>query len=96
MSAQPIHHEDPRDPQVIHDRLPAAERPAFLREYRTATQAAREDISRYRDLQRLLTRWALIADTVADPAYNEALDEARAATTPGLTLEQLAATRPTG
>lgn len=94
MSAQPVRQEpDPRDPQVIHDRLPAGERPEFLRQYRAAADAARADIAKYRALQDLLARWALTAEALNDPAYNEALAEARAATTPGLSMAQVDAMR---
>ncbi|HEY9412388.1 MAG TPA: DUF6247 family protein [Jiangellaceae bacterium] len=94
MSAQPVHQEpDPRDPQVIHDLLPAEERPEFLRQYEAAADAARTDLAKYRALQTLLARWALTADALNDPAYHEALAEARTATTPGLTPAQLSANR---
>lgn len=95
MSAQPVHQEpDPRDPQVIHGRLPQAERAAFLRQYRTAADAARDDLGKYRDLQRMLDQWRLVAEAANDPGYRDALNEARAAEAPGMTIEQLAATRP--
>ena len=97
MSAQPIHQEpDPRDPQVILERLPEAERPGFLREYREALSVAREDLSKYKDLQKVLIHWQLTVEALNDPAYHQALAEARSATTPGLTLDQVAAMRRAG
>ncbi|MFC4056087.1 DUF6247 family protein [Actinomadura syzygii] len=97
MSAYPVHQDpDPRDPQVIHDWLPAAERPEFLREYRDALEAASEDIAKYKDLQDVLTHWLVIADALNDPRYREALERARTAETPGISLDEVAAMRRDG
>ena len=94
MSAQPVYQEpDPRDPQVIHDLLPAEERPEFLRQYHQALTAAGDDVANYKDLRRCLAKWRLTADALNDPAYHEALAEARDATTPGLTPAQVSANR---
>lgn len=40
MTAEPIHDEDPRDPEQILARLPERERDQFLRECRVAAKAA--------------------------------------------------------
>lgn len=96
MSAQPIHQEpDPRDPQVILERLPEAERPIFMREYREALSAAREDLSKFGEVRRLLIRWSLVADMLADPDYHRALADARAGK-PGLSIDEVTRMRHAG
>ncbi|SDI45446.1 hypothetical protein SAMN05421505_15317 [Sinosporangium album] len=76
MRAQPVE-DGPRDPQVILWALPDRERPEFLRQYREAVDAAREDVARYRDLSRLLLRWSLVVEAVSQPGYYEAIEDAR-------------------
>lgn len=94
MSAQPVHQEtDPRDPKVIHDRLPRRQRPVFLHEYRAALAEAHGDLARYSTLQQVLSRWHLISEAESDPGYHEALADARSATTAGLSIEELDAIR---
>lgn len=96
MIPQPLHEEpDPRDPQVILDQLPARERATFLAEYHSAVDAAHNPAG-YQGLRRLLTRWHLIAGALSTPGYHQALEEARAAATPGLTLDQVGAIRSAG
>lgn len=90
MSAQPVYEEpDPRNPEVIAGLLPPDERVVFLNAYKAAAAAAANDVTRYRDLQRFLGQWRLAADAAHDPRYHEALAEARAATGPGLSLDEL-------
>lgn len=77
MSAQPVHEEpDPRDPQVILERLPERERPTFLRQYRAAVDAAHEPAG-YGQLQRILHYWSLVVIAVSQPGYYEAREQAR-------------------
>ncbi len=83
MSAQSIE-EDPQDPQVILRDLPARERPEFLRQYRAAVEAARDDVARYRDLGRLLRQWHMVVIATARPGYYEAIQQAK--TEPGVPL----------
>ncbi|MFF4417443.1 DUF6247 family protein [Streptosporangium sp. NPDC001559] len=83
MSAQPVE-EDPQDPQVILRDLPARERTEFLRQYRAAAEAARDDVARYKDLNRLLYRWHLVVIATTRPGYYEAIQQAK--TGPGVPL----------
>ncbi len=76
MSAQPVHQEDPRDPEVILRDLPAREREQFLREYHEAVDAAHEPAG-YRSLQRVLHRWSLIVVATNKPGYYEAIEDAK-------------------
>ncbi|MEV1175744.1 DUF6247 family protein [Nonomuraea sp. NPDC049784] len=77
MSAQPVHDEDPEDPQVILRDLPAQERPEFLRQYQEAAQAARDDPSKFRNLVRLLKHWRLAVVATNQPGYYEAITSAK-------------------
>ncbi len=77
MSAQPVHQEDPRDPEVILRDLPAREHAQFLREYQAAADAARQDVARYKDLAGLLHRWSLIVVATNKPGYYEAIDDVK-------------------
>ncbi|GAA3039485.1 DUF6247 family protein [Streptosporangium longisporum] len=83
MSAQPVE-DDPHDPQTILRGLPERERPEFLRQYRQALEAARDDMARYQDLGRLLRRWSLVVVAASRPGYYEAIEEAK--TGPGVPL----------
>jgi len=83
MSAQPIE-DDPCDPQTILRALPERERPEFLRQYRQALEAARDDVARYRDLGQLLHRWSLVVVVTTRPGYYEAIEAAK--TGPGVPL----------
>jgi hypothetical protein len=76
MSAQPIHEEDPQDPQVILRDLPERERPVFLRQYQDAVDAAHNPAG-YKRLQRLLHAWSVKVIAVNTPGYYEAIDEAK-------------------
>lgn len=76
MSAQPAE-DDPHDPQTILYGLPEQERPEFLRQYRTALEAARDDVARYKDLGQLLHRWSLVVVVASRPGYYEAIQEAK-------------------
>ncbi|MFF4417135.1 DUF6247 family protein [Streptosporangium sp. NPDC001559] len=95
MSAQP----DEEDPQVILRDLPARERPEFLRQYRQAVGAARDDLARYKDLARLLHRWRLVVVAANGPGYFDAIEAAK--TRPGVPLvealrAEAASRRPSG
>lgn len=78
MTAQPVHDEDPQDPQVILRELPERERPEFLRQYREAAQAALVNVAQYKALQRLLHRWSLVAIAANRPGYYEEIEKAKA------------------
>jgi hypothetical protein len=78
MSAQPVHEDDPQDPRVILRDLPPVERPEFLRQYRAAVEAARDDVSQYRALQLLLRRWSLVVTSTRQPGYHGAVSDAKA------------------
>jgi hypothetical protein len=81
MTAQPLHHqEDPQDPQVILRDLPQREREEFLRQYQAAVDAARRDVSRYKDLRQLLRHWSLVVVATNLPEYYENLDAVRGGT----------------
>ncbi|MFC4585838.1 DUF6247 family protein [Sphaerisporangium corydalis] len=73
MSAQPVHHEDPHDPEVILRDLPARERDEFLRQYHEAVDGAHEP-SGYRRLQRVLRHWSLVVIATNQPGYYENLE----------------------
>lgn len=83
----------PLDPQDIADRLPAAERVMFLAEYEVAMVEAAHELWRYRHVHDVLHRWHLTAVLLAQPGYATALAEAKNATTPGLSPEQVVALR---
>ncbi|GHE48260.1 hypothetical protein GCM10017673_57490 [Streptosporangium violaceochromogenes] len=61
---------------ILRD-LPARERPEFLRQYRAAVEAARDDVARYKDLARLLHRWSLVVIAANRPGYYEAIEAAK-------------------
>jgi hypothetical protein len=93
MSELPVNDESgARDPASILRRLPESERESFLAEYRAALDAAHE-VWRYRQLQDVLRRWDLIAFTTSRPGYAEALAEARNATGPGMSIDEITARR---
>lgn len=73
MGAQPVE----EDPQAILRDLPAQERPEFLRQYRAAVEAARDDVARYKDLAKLLHRWHLVVIATAQPGYYDAIEAAK-------------------
>lgn len=64
MSAQPVHHEDPLDPEEILVWLPERERETFLAQYREA-HASAADPARYGQLTACLTRWSRRAELLA-------------------------------
>lgn len=100
MSAEPVHVEDPDDPQVILRDLPERERAQFLSQYHEAVDAA-HDPAGYRQLRRLLHAWRLTVMATRQPGYYEELDAVRngtARTTPAAEAihgwqERLAAAR---
>ncbi len=83
---------DAQDPEQILRRLPESERDLFLSEYRAALDAAHE-VWRYRQLREVLARWELVAIATSQPGYAEALAEARTASAPGLSIDQITARR---
>jgi hypothetical protein len=96
MSELPLEDESgTRDPAGILRRLPEPERVSFLAEYRAALDAAHE-VWRYRQLQEVLRRWDLVAVTMSQPGYAEALAEARKATGPGVSIDDITARRAAG
>src|SRR5260370_41684573 len=76
MSAEPVHVEDPEDPEVILRDLAERERAQFLRQYHEAVDAA-HDPAGYRQLRRLLHAWRLTVTAARQPGYYEALDRGR-------------------
>ena len=86
VSAQPAEREDPLDPQLILDQLPADERGFFLSQYKEAVDSARNPVG-WKQLRRLLQRWRFHADAISDPSYQEALDTARGPVGAGMALE---------
>lgn len=93
MSELPLDDEPgSRDPASILRRLPESEREPFLAEYHAALDAAHE-VWRYRQLKEVLRRWNLVAVTTSQPGYTEALAEARSATEPGLSIDEVSARR---
>ncbi|WP_285707087.1 DUF6247 family protein [Microtetraspora sp. NBRC 16547] len=94
MSAQPVHEDDPQDPQTILWGLPERERDEFLRQYRAAVEAARDDVAQYAALRLLLHRWSLVVVAANQPGYYEAVRDAKAGTGRYVPLEEaLAAER---
>jgi hypothetical protein len=61
---------DPRDPQVIYDRLPDEVRGKFVADYHDAVDAA-HDLTRYRALQELLQTWRLLAAAYDQPGFEQ-------------------------
>lgn len=77
MSAQPVHEDpDPRDPQVIYDRLPEQVRVKFLSEYHAAVEGA-HDLAGYRNLRDLLQTWSVLAAAYAKPDFHRRYEDVR-------------------
>jgi hypothetical protein len=76
MTAQPIHQEDPKDPELILRALPDREREEFLRQYEAAVDQARQ-VAGYKRLQQLLHAWSLRAAVVNQPGFYQRRDEAQ-------------------
>src|SRR5215467_3184851 len=84
MSAEPVHAEDPDDPEVMLRDLPEQERAQFLRQYHEAVDAA-HDPAGYRRLRSLLHACQLTVAATRQPGYYEELEAVRngtARTTP--------------
>lgn len=84
MSAEPVHIEDPDDPEVILRDLPERERAQFLRQYHEAVDAA-HDPAGCRRLRRLRHAWRLTVTATNQAGYYEELEAVRsgaARTTP--------------
>ncbi|MGH3096995.1 MAG: DUF6247 family protein [Streptosporangiales bacterium] len=91
MTAQPIE-PDPvgeDDPAVVHARLPEQYRAEFLREYRTAAEAATRNLDAYRDLAKLLRLWRLRAAMYARPGFTDRAAAAAASRPDDVPVEQL-------
>jgi hypothetical protein len=73
MSAEPVHVEDPDDPEVILRDLPEQERAEFLRQYHEAVEAA-HDPAGYGRLRSLLHVWRLTVAATRQPGYYEELE----------------------
>ena len=100
MSAEPMHVEDPEDPEVILRNLPEQERTEFIRQYHEAVDTA-HDPAGYRRLRPLLHVWRLVVAATRQPGYYEELEAVQNGTArttradeaiPGW-LERLAAAR---
>lgn len=76
MSAEPVHVEEPDDPEVILRDLPERERAQFLHQYHEAVDAA-HDPAGYRQLRRLLHAWRLAVTATRQAGYYEELDAVR-------------------
>ena len=84
MSAEPVHDEDPADPEIILRDSPEQERAQFLSQYHEAVDAA-HDLAGYRRLRRLLHSWRLTAIAIGRAGYYGELEAVRngtARTTP--------------
>ncbi len=79
MSAEPSHYQDPYDPELILERLPAHERAEFLRQYQQAVEAAREPAG-YKRLRRVLHVWSLAVVATSRSGYYEDLGAVRMGT----------------
>ncbi|REF00371.1 hypothetical protein DFJ69_5903 [Thermomonospora umbrina] len=90
-----MHYDDPHDPLVILRALPAQEHAFFLSQYRAKVDAAHEPAG-YGELRDFLHAWSLAAHAMSEPGYAEALNEARTATSPGISLEEMTAMRHAG
>ncbi|SEG70398.1 hypothetical protein SAMN04489712_109167 [Thermomonospora echinospora] len=88
MSAQPVHYEDPQDPQVIMRDLPPRERELFLQQYQAAARAAAADPGRYQDLRRLLHTYSLIVVAANRPGYYESIQEAKSGVGDAVPLDE--------
>ncbi|GLW22931.1 DUF6247 family protein [Microbispora triticiradicis] len=77
MTAQPVEHHDPHDPDDILARLPEQYHERFLAEYREAMVAAAHETWRYRQLQEVLKIWHLRAIAYSRPGHERARREAR-------------------
>jgi hypothetical protein len=75
MTAEPLEH-GPLDPEDILRRLPHDQRDRFIRDYRSALDAAHE-LWRYRQLQEVLRLWNLRAAAYAGPDFAERAEQAR-------------------
>lgn len=95
MSAQPVHYDDPHDPQVILRTLPERARAAFLAEYGAAVDAARNP-SGYPALRTLLREWSTRAVSYSTPGFFEAAQDALTGRGTYTSLEDLAALRRAG
>lgn len=76
MSAEPVHVEDPEDPEVILRDLPEQERAEFLRQYHEAVDAA-HDPAGYRRLRSVLHVWQMTVAATREPGYYEELQAVR-------------------
>lgn len=75
MTAEPIEY-GPLDPESIIRRLPHDERDRFIRDYRSALEAAHE-LWRYRQLQEVLRLWHMRATAYARPDFATRAEQAR-------------------
>lgn len=76
MTAQPVEHHDPYDPDDILARLPERYHERFLAEYREAMVAAAHETWRYRQLQEVLKIWHLRTLAYATPGFEAARRDA--------------------
>lgn len=86
LPADPLHREDPYDPERILRALPGRERETFLAEYQRAVDDAR-DPAGWPELRRFLRLWSFRAIAVNQPGYYEAWEQADAGTGRGMLLE---------
>jgi hypothetical protein len=87
MSAEPVHVEDPEDPEVILRDLPEQERAEFLRQYHEAVDAAHDPVG-YRRLRSLLHTWRLTVAATRQPGYYEELTAVRNGTARTMPAEE--------
>ncbi|SPT64512.1 DUF6247 family protein [Actinomadura madurae] len=77
MTAEPLNHDHgPLDPEDILRRLPHDERERFIRDYRSALDAAHE-LWRYRQLQEVLRLWHMRATAYSRPDFADRARQAR-------------------
>ncbi|GLZ04839.1 hypothetical protein Acsp03_23050 [Actinomadura sp. NBRC 104412] len=75
VTAEPLEN-NPLDPEDILRRLPQDERERFIRDYRSALDAAHE-LWRYQQLQDVLRLWHLRATAYASPDFAQRAEQAR-------------------
>jgi hypothetical protein len=76
VSAEPVHIEDPNDPETIFSDLPERERAEFVRQYHEAVDAA-HDLAGYRRLQQFLRAWRLTVIATGRAGYYDEIDAVR-------------------
>ncbi|WP_329521085.1 DUF6247 family protein [Spirillospora sp. NBC_01491] len=93
MSAQPVHEEDPQDPQLILERLPEQVRRVFLTEYQAAVVGARAPAG-YRVLRDLLRTWSVLAAAYTKPDFHQRYADIRGGVGETVSMDEVFRPRP--